>query len=80
MNFTVNGFFPEVGDAEKAAAVVLTENFAMLPASSVSGFYFSHPQSQYFGIGKIGEDQAIDYAERKKMDLALIKRWLAMHL
>ncbi len=58
----------------------LTENFAMLPASSVSGFYFSHPQSHYFGIGKIAEDQVIDYAQRKKMDLAIAKRWLATHL
>ncbi len=62
------------------ATVTLTENFAMLPASSVSGFYFSHPQSQYFGIGKIGEDQLIDYAERKQMAVPVIKRWLSTHL
>jgi 5-methyltetrahydrofolate--homocysteine methyltransferase len=52
----------------------------MLPASSVSGFYFSHPQSHYFGIGKIGEDQVVDYAARKQMELSIIKRWLAPHL
>lgn len=67
-------------NAPENAKVVLTENFAMLPASSVSGFYFSHPQSQYFGIGKIEEDQVIDYANRKQMDLPIIKRWLAPHI
>lgn len=66
--------------AEERAAIVLTENFAMWPASSVSGFYFSHPQSQYFGVGKIGEDQVMDYAKRKNMELNVIKRWLAPHL
>ena len=67
-------------NAPQNANMILTENFAMLPASSVSGFYFSHPQSQYFGLGKIGNDQVLDYAERKEMDLDLIKRWLAPHL
>lgn len=62
------------------SGISLTENFAMLPASSVSGFYFAHPQSHYFGIGKIAEDQVIDYAQRKKMDVTVIKRWLAPHL
>jgi 5-methyltetrahydrofolate--homocysteine methyltransferase len=67
-------------NAPELAKMVLTENFAMLPASSVSGFYFSHPESQYFGIGKIDNDQVVDYAERKAMDLNLVKRWLAPHL
>ncbi len=62
---------------EKNTGIYLTENFAMLPASSVSGFYFSHPESHYFGIGKIADDQVVDYAKRKKMDLDLIKKWLA---
>jgi 5-methyltetrahydrofolate--homocysteine methyltransferase len=66
--------------APEHAVMTLTENFAMLPASSVSGFYFSHPESQYFGIGKINHDQVVDYAERKDMDLALVQRWLAPHL
>lgn len=65
--------------AEEKANISLTENYAMLPASSVSGFYFSHPESQYFGIGKIGFDQIVDYAKRKQMDVELIKRWLAPH-
>lgn len=67
-------------NAEMNADIRLTENFAMWPASSVSGFYFSHPESHYFGIGKIGEDQVRDYAKRKEMDLSLVKRWLATHL
>jgi len=58
----------------------LTENYAMLPAASVSGFYFSHPESSYFGVGKIGLDQAEDYATRKNMDIDIIKRWLAPNL
>ena len=61
-------------------SIELTENYAMLPASSVSGFYFSHPASRYFGIGKIGEDQVLDYALRKRMDISDVKRWLATHL
>lgn len=55
----------------------LTENFAMLPTAAVSGWYFSHPQSQYFGTGKIEKDQVADYAKRKGMTLAEAERWLA---
>jgi 5-methyltetrahydrofolate--homocysteine methyltransferase len=55
----------------------LTESFAMLPASSVSGFYLSHPQSQYFAVGKIDRDQVADYARRKGMPVADVERWLA---
>ncbi|HEV2007941.1 MAG TPA: vitamin B12 dependent-methionine synthase activation domain-containing protein, partial [Burkholderiales bacterium] len=58
----------------------LTESYAMLPASSVSGFYFAHPQSQYFAVGKIGRDQVEDYARRKDMPLAEVERWLAPYL
>lgn len=67
-------------NAEQNASISLTESFAMLPASSVSGFYFSHPQSHYFGVGKIGDDQVVDYAGRKQMDVAVVKRWLSVHL
>jgi 5-methyltetrahydrofolate--homocysteine methyltransferase len=49
----------------------------MYPASSVSGFYFSHPKARYFGLGKIGEDQLDDYANRKAMDKQEAERWLA---
>lgn len=64
-------------DATEAANVTLTQSFAMHPASSVSGLYFSHPESVYFGVGKIEKDQVEDYARRKKMDLADTERWLA---
>ncbi|MGZ5099252.1 MAG: methionine synthase [Usitatibacter sp.] len=67
-------------DAEKNAGIQLTESFAMLPAAAVSGFYFSHPQSRYFAVGKIERDQAADYAHRKGMDLAAVERWLASNL
>jgi 5-methyltetrahydrofolate--homocysteine methyltransferase len=67
-------------DAPQNAAITLTENFAMLPTAAVSGFYFSHPQSQYFAVGKIGKDQVEDYARRKGMDLARAERWLAPNL
>jgi 5-methyltetrahydrofolate--homocysteine methyltransferase len=66
--------------AEKETGIRLTENFAMFPAASVSGWYFSHPDSQYFAVGKIGEDQVIDYAKRKGMKVAEMERWLAPHL
>jgi 5-methyltetrahydrofolate--homocysteine methyltransferase len=64
-------------DAEARAGVELTESYAMLPASSVSGLYFSHPESRYFGIGKIEKDQVEDYALRKGWPLAEAERWLA---
>lgn len=57
--------------------ISLTESFAMYPASSVSGFYFSHPESKYFAVGKIGRDQVIDYAHRKDMSVEDVERWLA---
>jgi 5-methyltetrahydrofolate--homocysteine methyltransferase len=59
------------------AGITITESFAMLPTAAVSGFYFSHPQSQYFAIGKINKDQAEDYAQRKDMTLEEAERWLA---
>jgi len=64
-------------DANKNAKIHLSENYAMLPAASVSGFYFSHPQSQYFGTGKINRDQVEDYAKRKNKEIAEIEKWLA---
>ncbi|OGA21074.1 MAG: methionine synthase [Betaproteobacteria bacterium RIFCSPLOWO2_02_FULL_65_24] len=57
--------------------LTLTESYAMLPAASVSGFYFSHPKARYFAVGKIGEDQAQDYARRKVLGLDAVQRWLA---
>ena len=66
--------------AEKTAGVELTESFAMLPTAAVSGFYFSHPQSQYFGIGRIGRDQVEDYAKRRGVSVEQAERWLAPNL
>ncbi len=63
--------------AERAVGISLTESFAMLPASSVSGLYFSHPESIYFGLGRIARDQIEDYAVRKGCSCAEVERWLA---
>ncbi len=57
--------------------IELTESFAMYPASSVSGWYFAHPESKYFTIGKIAKDQVVDYAKRKNMPLEEVEKWLA---
>jgi 5-methyltetrahydrofolate--homocysteine methyltransferase len=64
-------------DATAETNIVLTQSFAMHPASSVSGLYFSHPDSVYFGVGKIEKDQVEDYARRKDMSLEDVERWLA---
>jgi 5-methyltetrahydrofolate--homocysteine methyltransferase len=66
--------------AEKNVHINLTENFAMYPAASVSGFYFSHPESKYFAVGKIDRGQIEDYSRRKGMDLRLVERWLGPNL
>ena len=63
--------------AEEKIGIQLTESFAMYPASSVSGFYFSNPESKYFPIGKIAKDQVKNYSERKGMSLELTEKWLA---
>ncbi len=63
-------------DVEQHIGIQLTESFAMLPAASVSGWYFAHPESRYFGVGKIGDDQVADYAGRKGVDLPTARRWL----
>ncbi len=64
-------------DATDKAGITLTQSFAMHPASSVSGLYFAHPDSVYFGVGKIEKDQVQDYARRKDMSLKDTERWLA---
>jgi 5-methyltetrahydrofolate--homocysteine methyltransferase len=63
-----------------AAGIRLTESFAMLPASAVSGFYFAHPDSAYFGVARIGQDQLEDYAERRGVDIDTAARWLRPNL
>jgi len=67
----------ELLDAEKNTGIKLTESLAMYPASSVSGMYFAHPESKYFGLGKINKDQAEDYAKRKGMTMEETERWLS---
>ncbi|MFY0578473.1 methionine synthase [Cystobacter fuscus] len=67
-------------EATKATGVALTESYAMTPPSSVSGFYFNHPEAKYFGLGKIGRDQLEDYARRKGMSVDEAARWLGPQL
>jgi 5-methyltetrahydrofolate--homocysteine methyltransferase len=64
-------------DATLQAGITLTENFAMLPAAAVSGYYVAHPDAAYFGLGRIGRDQLEDYARRKGMPISEAERWLA---
>jgi 5-methyltetrahydrofolate--homocysteine methyltransferase len=67
-------------DATGNAGITLTESFAMYPAAAVSGYYFSHPGSQYFVVGRVSKEQAADYAQRKGVSLAQAERWLASNL
>jgi 5-methyltetrahydrofolate--homocysteine methyltransferase len=67
-------------DATNNAGMSLTESFAMLPTAAVSGYYFSHPQSQYFVVGRLSKEQVTDYAKRKSIELAQAERWLAASL
>jgi len=67
-------------DATSVGGIALTESFAMTPAASVSGWYFSHPEARYFAVDRLGEDQVRDYAQRKGTTLAEIERWLAPNL
>ena len=66
--------------AEQRIGMVLTDHFAMLPAAAVSGWYFSHPDSKYFVVGRVSKEQAADYARRKGVALAQAERWLAANL
>lgn len=74
---TEKPFLFEVLKATENTGLILTESMAMWPAAAVSGFYFAHPQSKYFGLGKINKDQVEDYARRKGMSIQEIERWLA---
>jgi 5-methyltetrahydrofolate--homocysteine methyltransferase len=64
-------------NATANAGICLTESYAMLPAASVSGYYLAHPESHYFGIGRINRDQVEDYAARKGWDVETAEKWLA---
>ncbi len=77
---TEKGTLFDLLEAPSNAGIDLTESFAMRPAASVSGYYFSHPKAKYFGLGRIGKDQVEDYARRKGMDLAAAEKWLAPSL
>ena len=66
--------------AERKIDIKLTESFAMHPAASVSGFYFSHPEAKYFGVGQIGRDQVLDYAERRGESVAVVEKRLGQNL
>ncbi|OYX52300.1 MAG: methionine synthase [Sphingomonas sp. 32-66-10] len=70
----------EMLDAHKNTGVSLTESFAMLPTAAVSGFYFGHPQAEYFGVARVGRDQLEDYAARRGVDMATAERWLRPNL
>jgi len=74
---TEKGTLFDLLDGENAIGVKLTESYAMWPGASVSGIYFSHPQSHYFGVGRIERDQVEDYAARKGWSLEEAERWLA---
>ncbi len=67
-------------DAETATGLELTESFAMFPTAAVSGFYFGHPQAEYFGVARVGRDQLEDYAARRGVDLPIAERWLRPNL
>ncbi len=70
----------ELLDVHKTTGIELTESMAMWPGAAVSGWYFSHPQSQYFVVGRLGRDQVEDYAARKGWTLAEAERWLSSNL
>jgi len=67
-------------DVEKNTGITLTESYAMYPAAAVSGWYFAHPESRYFGVGQFQKDQVIDYAKRKGYELKPMERWLQSNL
>ena len=70
----------ELLDATHNTGISLTESFAMYPTAAVSGWYFAHPDAQYFNVGKIEQDQLLDYARRKGLQREVAERWLAAHL
>ncbi len=67
-------------DATANTGITLTESFAMVPTAAVSGFYFGHPQSEYFGVARVGEDQLTEYADRRGVDMDTARRWLRPNL
>ena len=77
---TEKGKLWDLLDVENHTGITLTESYAMYPTAAVSGFYFSHPESKYFAVGKIGEDQLKNYAQRKNVSFEYAKKWLSPNL
>jgi len=77
---TEKGLLWNLLDVEKNANIQLTESYAMQPGAAVSGFYFAHPQSKYFGLGKINKDQLVEYAKNKQYELQVMEKWLRPNL
>ena len=77
---TEKGLLWKLLEVEKNADIQLTESYAMQPGAAVSGFYFAHPQSKYFGLGKINKDQLVDYAKNKQYETAVMEKWLRPNL
>lgn len=77
---TEKGTLFKLLNVEELAGIKLTGSYAMYPAAAVSGFYFSHPEAKYFGLGKIEKDQVQDYAQRKNMSIGQAEKWLAPNL
>jgi 5-methyltetrahydrofolate--homocysteine methyltransferase len=74
---TEKGLLWELLKVKEHTGITLTDSFAMYPTAAVSGWYFSHPDSRYFGLGKINHDQVQDYAHRKEVELQQMERWLS---
>ncbi|MFP5339816.1 MAG: vitamin B12 dependent-methionine synthase activation domain-containing protein, partial [Gammaproteobacteria bacterium] len=77
---TEKGTLFQLLDADRISQVTLTEHYAMLPTAAVSGWYFAHPEAQYFAVGKIDKDQVESYSQRKGQELAISERWLMPNL
>ena len=77
---TEKGTLFQLLDADGVSQVTLTEHYAMFPTAAVSGWYFAHPQAQYFAVGKIDKDQAERYSSRKGQDITVTERWLMPNL
>ncbi|MCY1284646.1 Methionine synthase [compost metagenome] len=77
---TEKGTLFKLLDPQGVSGVTLTEHYAMFPAAAVSGWYFAHPEAQYFAVGKVDKDQVESYSKRKGQDLSVSERWLAPNL
>ena len=80
MNKLIVSSSPHISSPATTTRIMLDVLIAMLPAAAVSGYYFSHPRSQYFVVGRVSKEQAEDYARRKGVALQQVERWLASNL